>query len=193
MVVEEEPLSARLARLGALLLALSPAATLGQEYEVAGGCRAGSANGAYELRMPDGRLRVSGAFAQGRVTGTFIFWTAGGARLAVLPFDNDARNGTVAQWYAAPDAAVEGGRKLAAPFVHDLRHGIERSWYPDGRLRGEYRYAQGVLAEARAWNEAGQPLGEAAARDQAGDDARADEALYASLRRLIAEHRPACD
>jgi hypothetical protein len=128
VVVEAGPLSSRVACLCTLALALAAGVVVGQGYGVEGACRAGLPHGSYELRGADGRLRVVGAFAQGRLTGTFIFWTAGGARLAVLPFDNEAKNGTVALWYAAPDARIEGGRRLEAPYVADLPHGIHRSW-----------------------------------------------------------------
>lgn len=192
MVGEEEPLSARLASLCALLLALAPALTCGEDYRAVGACRAGVPNGAYELRDANGSLRAVGAFALGHLTGTFVFWTPGGARLAVLPFDNDVKNGTVALWYAAADAAVESGRKLEAPYVDDRPQGIQRSWHADGRPRAEYRYEHGVLADAHAWTEAGEPLGDAAARGQAADDAEANARIYASLLSLVREHRPPC-
>jgi len=192
VVVEEEPLRTLTACLGALL-ALLPAVTCGQGYRALGACRAGVPNGAYELRDADGRLRVVGAFAQGRLTGTFIFWTAAGARVAVLPFDNSAKNGTVALWYVSPDAPLEAGRKLEAPYVDDRPHGVWRAWHPGGALRAEYRYEHGVLVDARAWTDAGEPLSEAAARGQAAGDAEADGPLVAALLGLVVANRPACD
>lgn len=193
MVVEEEPLRAFATGLGALLLALLPAVTCGQGYRALGACRAGVPNGAYELRDADDRLRIVGAFAQGRLTGTFIFWTAAGARAAVLPFDNNARNGTVALWYVTPDAPLEAGRKLEAPYVDDRPHGVWRAWHPGGALRAEYRYEHGVLVDARAWTDGGEPLSEAAARGQAAGDAKAAAQLVAELLALVTVNRPACD
>jgi hypothetical protein len=191
VVVEEEPLRTLTAWVCALL-ALLPAVTCGQGYRALGACRAGVPNGAYELRDA-GTLRVVGAFAQGRLTGTFIFWTAAGARVAVLPFDNNVKNGTVALWYVTPEAPLEAGRKLEAPYVDDRPHGVWRAWHPDGALRAEYRYEHGVLADARAWTDAGEPLSEATARGQAAGDAEADEQLFAALLGLVAANRPACD
>jgi hypothetical protein len=192
VVGKKRPLRARLAALGALLLALVPAVACGEDYRAVGACRAGVPNGAYELRDAGGALRVVGAFAQGHLTGTFIFWTTGGARRAVLPFDNDAKNGTVALWYAAPDAAVESGRRLEAPYVDDQPQGIQRAWHANGRPRAEYRYEQGILAEARAWTESGEPLADAAARSQAAADAEATARIVASLLALVRNHRPPC-
>ncbi len=189
----KESLRTRLAGLAALLLSLLPGASLAEGYSAVGACRGGVPNGAYELRADDGTLRVAGAFAQGRLTGTFIFWTSGGARLAVVPFDNGARNGTVATWYAAPGATVEAGRRLEAPYVDDRPHGITRSWHANGAPRSEYRYEHGVLADARGWTEAGVPLSAAAARDLASQDAAADAQFYASLRAIVRDNPPACD
>lgn len=173
-------------------LALAVAPSFAQTYIVTGHCRAGAPSGAYELRMGDGRLRVAGAFSEGRLTGTFIFWTTGGARLAVLPFDNDAKSGTVALWYAARGAAVEAGRKLEAPYVGDRLHGSKRSWHANGMPRAEYRYRQGVLTAARGWTEQGVPLSAAAAREQAERDAGADDRFYATLLAMVRDHLPPC-
>lgn len=198
MVVEATALkprtSARRIRLMLGVCACAGAgAALAQPYLATGQCRAAVPNGGYELRMPDGRLRVVGAFAQGRMTGTFIFWTSGGARIAVLPFDGDARTGTLALWYVAPEGRSEVGRKLEAPYVDDQPHGIKRSWYPDGTLRAEYRYEHGTLAEAKAWTERGAPLPDAEARGLAVRDAENDGRYYASLVGIVRDNLPTCD
>jgi antitoxin component YwqK of YwqJK toxin-antitoxin module len=173
--------------------ALAVAQAVAQPYVVAGQCRYGVPNGGYELRMPDGRLRVVGAFAQGHMTGTFIFWSAAGARVAVMPFDTDARSGTVALWYTPPDGRVEAGRKLEAPYVNDRPHGIVRSWHPNGMPRAEYRYEHGALSDARAWSDGGVPLASAEAERLAARDATTDEKLYASLLAIIRENPPPCE
>ena len=173
--------------------ALAAAQALAQLYVVVGQCRSGVPNGGYELRMPDGRLRAVGAFTQGRMTGTFIFWTSGGARIAVLPFDNDARSGTVALWYTAPDGHSEAGRKLEAPYADDRLHGIVRSWHQNGMPRGEYRYEHGVLSDGRAWSDSGVRLADAEAERLAARDAADDEKFYASLLAIIRGNLPPCD
>jgi antitoxin component YwqK of YwqJK toxin-antitoxin module len=126
------------------------------------------------------------------MTGTFIFWRAGGARLAVVPLDNDARNGTVALWYTAPDGRSETGHRLEAPYVGDKLHGVKRSWYADGSRRTELRYEHGRLVAARAWGEDGTPLSDAEARRLAAGDAVADERTYAALVALVRQHLPVC-
>ena len=175
------------------VLALAAGQALAQPYVVVGQCRSGVANGGYELRTADGRLRVVGAFAQGHMTGTFIFWSAAGARVAVMPFDNDAKNGTVALWYTPPDGRVETGRKLEAPYVDDRPHGIVRSWHPNGMPRAEYRYEHGVLSDARAWYESGMALPATEVEHLAAQDAANDDKFYASLLAVIRENLPRCE
>ena len=164
-----------------------------EDYAVVGRCRSGAPNGEYELWDFRGRLRVAGAFSQGRKTGTFIFWAPAGARIGVIPYDGDAKSGTVALWYAARDGRTEAGRKLEAPYVEDRLNGIVRSWHPNGAARAEYRYERGELLEARAWNAAGVALSEAAARDQARRDEDADRRALDRLVALVVGHRPACE
>lgn len=190
---EAGALNLRIAGFCALLLALVPGVIFGQGSAIVGACRGRVPNGAYELRWGDGGPRIVGAFANGRLTGTFIFWTPGGARMALIPFDNDAKSGTVALWYAAPDAALEAGRKLEAPYVANRLHGVKRSWQANGMPRAEYRYQHGVLVAARGWTEVGTPISDAAARDLAESDAEADERYYASLLAVVRDNLPACD
>jgi antitoxin component YwqK of YwqJK toxin-antitoxin module len=157
-----------------------------------GACRDGVPNGMYELRTPDGKLRVAGAFAMARRTGTFLFWTPAGARIAVIPYDDNVRSGTVAAWYVGDRAATESSHRLEAPFVAGERHGTSRSWYDTGRPRGEYVYERGRLVDARGWTEAGKALSASAARAQADRDRRRDDRFIESLERLVAVHEPRC-
>jgi antitoxin component YwqK of YwqJK toxin-antitoxin module len=177
----------------ALGLAIVATTALAQPFEVVGGCRSGLPNGAYELHEEDGQLRVAGAFAHGRKTGTFIFWSAGGARQAVIPYDDDLRSGTVALWYTSRDGHAEAGRRLEAPYVDDRLHGIVRSWHANGARRAEYRYDHGTLLEAHAWTEGGVELPEAEAHSLALRDAEDDQRYCDRLVALIRAHLPRCD
>lgn len=187
------PVARRASRVVATLVAVAAASANAESLVVSVGCRDGSPNGAYELRGADGRLRVAGALSKGRRTGTFIFWNAKGARVAVIPYDNGQIAGTVALWHAPRRASGEGVRKLEAPYVGGRRNGITRSWYDSGRPRAELRYEDGALAEAQAWRADGSALADADARALAERDAVADAATFADLEGLVAANQPACD
>ena len=176
----------------AALAAVLPVVAAAQALLASGACRDGIPNGMYELRTPAGALRVAGAFAMERPIGTFLFWTAAGARIAVIPYDDGVRTGTVAAWYVSDRASTELSHRLEAPYVAGERHGTSRSWHDNGTLRGEYVYEHGRLVDARGLTAAGVALSAAAARAQAEQDALRDERLLGSLERLVAEHRPRC-
>ena len=137
-------------------------------------------------------MRVLGAFAKSRRTGTFLFWAPTGARVAVIPYEDDAKVGTVALWYAPATRQGEPRRKLESAYSAGLLHGATRSWHANGRLRAEYRYERGELAAAQAWSESGTPLPEPAARRLAERDRAADASAYADLETMIAENLPRC-
>jgi antitoxin component YwqK of YwqJK toxin-antitoxin module len=174
-----------------LILAALAASAGAESFSVVGTCRAGLPNGAYELRMSDGRLRVAGAFAQGRKTGTFIFWTAGGARSAVIPYDEDAKTGTVALWYTT--AGRELARKLEAPYSDNQLHGIMRSFYSNGARRAEFRYEHGTMVVAQAWDQRGAALSDAQAQRLAVRETNAAARLYTELEAIVREHPPHCE
>lgn len=179
----------------AVVLAAPPQWTFAAtaSYVISGNCRDGRPHGAYELRMPDGKLRVAGAFNHGKRIGSFLFWNAAGARIALLPFDDDAINGTVALWYLAANAKTEPKPKLEAAYANGLPAGDTRSWYPDGRPRAEFRYEQGVLAGARAWSAKGTLLPEKEARALAARDKAADEEFYNTLETIVRDNPPPCE
>jgi antitoxin component YwqK of YwqJK toxin-antitoxin module len=138
-------------------------------------------------------LRILGAFAKGRRTGTFLFWAATGARIAVVPYDDDAKVGTIAVWYLSTAPQADPRRKLEAAYAAGARHGITRSWHANGRQRTEYLYERGNLVAAKAWSESGAPLAETEARRVAERDAAADADFLSGLERTIAENGPRCD
>jgi antitoxin component YwqK of YwqJK toxin-antitoxin module len=175
---------------GALVLA----ATLAQAETLAvrGACRDGAPHGAWQLVAPDGTARAIGAFAKGRRTGSFIFWNGRGARIAHVPYEDEAKSGTLALWYEPSARDTAGPQRLEAPYSHGVLNGVKRSWYRNGRPRGEYAYADGRLVEAKAWDERGRALAPDASRARADADFSADEAYYARLDALVNEHLPHC-
>jgi hypothetical protein len=164
-----------------------------QELVVGGTCRDGEPHGAYTLRAADGRLRVAGAFARGHRTGTFLFWSNGGSRVAVIPYDDDRKTGTVAVWFAPSSRGSDAPRKSEAAYVDNQLHGEKRSWYPNGKPRTRLRYEHGELVDAHAFAPSGVALSEAESRKRAQADAATDEAFYATLEALVARNGPKCE
>jgi hypothetical protein len=183
----------RLAAVVVLALASRWVCAAEAAYVVSGSCRDGQPHGAYELRMGDGTLRVAGAFTRGKRTGSFLYWSSAGVRIAHLPYDDDALSGTVALWYSAGNAKSEPRPKLEAVYARGRHAGGVRSWYADGGVRAEYRYEQGVLVDARAWNAKGARLSDGEARAMAARDLATDEQFYASLEAIVRDNPPQCE
>lgn len=181
------------ARLIVLAAALAAPSARAQDLEVRGGCRDGRPHGVYELKAPDGRVRVIGAFNRGKRTSSFIFWTSSGVRVAQIPYDEGAISGTVALWYAGAPPGGDAPWKLQAAYANGTLDGPKRSWLPSGRLRGEYLYENGVLVAAKAWSASGAPMPEAAARAQAAKDLDEDRRTYATLDAIVDGHLPPCE
>jgi hypothetical protein len=180
--------------LATLLLVAAPAwvCAATAPYVATGSCRDGRPHGAYELRMPDGKLRVAGAFNQGKRIGTFLFWSSSGQRIALLPFNEDLLSGTVALWYAQPAITGEPRPKLEAVYVGGELVSAT-SWYDDGRQRAEFRYDHGVLSGVRAWSASGARLADARARALATRDKTADDQFYNTLEAIIRDNPPPCE
>jgi len=181
-------------RLGTFAFAaLFAAAAPAQNLSVEANCRDGLPHGAYELKGAGGQVRVVGAFSKGRRTGSFLFWSSAGVRIAQLPYDDDALSGTLALWHAMPGRGGEPVRKLEAVYAQGRLSGLKRSWYPDGRVRAEFRYDRGVLASAQAFTEAGKAMPDADARAMADRDLRTDDAHFASLDAVVRANLPRCE
>lgn len=173
------------------MLAYSAAAAA-QTFKVDGQCRDGQPHGAWQLADGAGQLRVLGAFNRGKRTGSFIHWSATGVRIAHLPYEEDARNGTLVLWYPSAPRGAEAQQRLEAIYASGKLNGVVRMWNQDGSLRGEYRYAAGELVEAAAWDARGRALGAQPARVQAEKDVAQSETDQRALERLVERHAQAC-
>jgi hypothetical protein len=179
--------------LAAMCVAAGAATAQSPEWQVDGTCRDGQPHGRYELRSANGTLRVTGAFNHGKRTGSFIFWSASGARVAHIPYDEDVRNGTLATWYEPRDAATEPLRRVESMWRHGERDGLTRSWHSDGHRRTQAQYEHGRAVTAAGWLNTGTRLSERQARDLALRDAAGADREYAELETLLQEHLPHCD
>jgi len=174
----------------ALVLATTAVA---QNYVAEGSCRDGRPHGAYELRSAGGQVLAVGAFNRGHRTGSFLFWSSAGARIAQLPYDDDTLSGTLALWFAGTDRRGNPKPRLQAASERGRLTGIKRSWHENGQVRAQYRYDQGVLIDARAFNAAGKPLPDAQARTLAERDGREDVAFVSALESMVRANLPYCE
>jgi hypothetical protein len=178
--------------LSTALMVTQPAEAQEAPFQPQGSCRDGVPHGAYELHGPRGQLRVAGAFSNGKRTGSFLFWSSNGSRLAQMPFEGDVLSGTLALWYLPGGGVKEARPKLEAAYVKGRLTGPKRSWYPNGSLRTEFQYDNGALTSARAFNETGRALSEGQARALAARDEATDRDYFASLDAIVRRNLPRC-
>lgn len=174
----------------ALAASVVSAVARAESFEANGACRDGLPQGVYELRDDAGRLRVLGAYNQGRRTGSFLFWNRAGVRVAHVPFDEDAINGTVSLWYESP--ALEPQRRLEARYTANRPNGEKRAWSSDGRLRARIRYRDGELVSAEAWDSAGSRLPDQDAAALAARELTGDRQHLDALFETVKAHPPSC-
>ncbi len=177
----------------AALLLVTAGVAVAQNYRIDGSCREGQPHGAYELRTASGQVRVVGAFNRGKRTGSFLFWSSDGSRIAQLPFDEDVLSGTLALWYLPSPKQLAATPKLEAVFANGQLSGVKRSWYANGRIRAEYRYDRGALVEARVFSESGKALTDADARATAARDVETDRKYHESLDAIVRDNLPRCE
>ena len=177
----------------AIVVQLAAIDGIAQSFAAQGACRDGVPHGAWQLSDTNGRLRALGAFNRGKRTGSFIHWSASGVRIAHMPYEEDAKNGTLALWYPTPTKGPDAQQRLEAVYTAGQLNGFVRIWNPDGGVRGEYAYAGGQLAGAKAWDARGRELPELKARAQAESDVASNEAYHATLEALVAQHLPDCN
>ncbi len=189
-MVGAAPGMTRVLAAGLALLATTAAA---QNYVVEGSCRDGRPHGAYELRSAGGQVLAVGAFNRGRRTGSFLFWSSAGARIAQLPYDDDTLSGTLALWFAGTDRRGNPKPRLEAVYEHGRLTGIKQSWHENGQVRAQYRYDHGALIDARAFNAAGKPLPDVDARALAERDGREDVAFFSRLEAMVRDNLPDCE
>ena len=175
----------------AFALALS-GAVRADDFRVEGNCRDGYAHGLYELRDMTGNVRVVGAFNRGKRTGSFLFWTASGAREAQLPFDDDQLSGTAALWWPALPQA-EARPRAEAAYARGRHAGGVRTWYRNGKPAVEMYVGDGDLRITRAASETGVALSEAEARGVAAGELGYVDGRIAGLLALVDANLPRCE
>jgi hypothetical protein len=176
-----------------LLGALTGCVSSGVQQVGAGKCKGHLRHGPYKLRIVDGPVVVSGDFVKGKKHGLFTFYTAGGTKVAEIPYRHDEKNGTIRLWYtelAFPGAA--GRPKLDAEYKSNLENGKKQSWWPSGSIRSIESFRNGSLLQAEAWDETGASLSRSEAEELATKSAEADTEYYRTLESEVDAHPPLC-
>jgi hypothetical protein len=136
---------------------------------------------------------VTGAFAGGLRHGPFEFFASSGEKIAEIPYEQGKIHGDVRLWYHPLSVRKNEPRlKLQARYDHGVPTGAEVSWYPGGKPRARFRYLDGNLVDAEAWDSDGAALTLDDARRLAGQDLQADDRYYRTLEGVVDSNPPRC-
>jgi hypothetical protein len=185
----------RAAALGFLLLPLLlplAGAAFGAELVVDADCEGGLANGGYVVRAGPGPVRIEGRYSQGRRDGEFVFYSAGGEKLIVLPYTRGLINGTVRAWHAPAADGDKPGLKLESDLNAGFVNGRHRTWYANGNPRSDFTISDGEILSANTWNPDGSELEINSDSAFLQAEIETDFAYYRRLEQLLDAYPPGC-
>lgn len=154
-------------------------------------CRDGVPDGEYRVESAQGRVRIEGSFAAGVRDGEFVFYTANGDRMIVLPYTRGLLNGTVKAWHVGAGDA-NSPLKLLADIKAGFINGRHRTWYENGKPRSDFVIEDGEIIAGETWNPDGTVLEIKDHSQFLGAEIDSDFAYYDRLEQVMGAHPPAC-
>ncbi|HEY5738488.1 MAG TPA: hypothetical protein VIW27_02125 [Gammaproteobacteria bacterium] len=158
---------------------------------VAAECRNGVPEGKYQIESAQGRVRVKGSFVDGLRDGEFVFYTANGDRMIVLPYTRGLLNGAVKAWHVGAGDA-NSPLKLLSDIKDGFIKGRHRTWYENGKPRSDFVIEDGEITAGETWNPDGTVL---EIKDRAqflSAEIQSDFAYYERLEQVMDAHPPTC-
>lgn len=149
---------------------------------------AASPDGACRLLDEENRLMLEGAFASGKMDGTWTHWGSQGGRYAEWSYRQGARSGPVLMWFtpfAHPTA--RGFLKLEGAFLDGHYEGTVTRYYPSQALQSVRVYERGLLQSSRYWSPAGAEQPAAAASKEAAVELKVELTYLATLEDMVAQ------
>ena len=164
----------------------------GAELVVDAECEGGVANGSYVARADPGPVRIEGRYSQGMREGEFVFYSASGEKLIVLPYTRGLINGTVRAWHA-PDADGGASRlKLESDLSAGFVNGRHRTWYENGNPRSDFTIEDGEILSGNTWNPDGSELEINSDSAFLQSEIESDFAYYGRLEQVLDAYPPGC-
>ncbi|HKJ50022.1 MAG TPA: hypothetical protein VKB27_00900 [Gammaproteobacteria bacterium] len=186
---------AQLALLRNLLIALLlpfACSVSGAELVVDAECDGGVANGGYVVRADPGTVRIEGRYSRGLREGEFVFYSAAGEKLIVLPYTRGLINGTVRAWHAPGANREATGLKLESDLSAGFVDGHHRTWYANGNPRSDFTVKDGEILSANTWNPDGSELEINSDSAFLQSEIETDFAYYRRLEQLLDAYPPEC-
>lgn len=175
----------------ALCIGLMPAARAADSTEkpppqVKGTKVAGVYHGAVEIWATPTVKQASGKYRDGEPDGKWTFWDDSGTKIVEFNYQSGTFTGAVTMWYdTASGPRTRGKIKFRGSFVDGMWAGSVLTYYPDGKMRSERVYVDGVVSQSYAYNPRGQTLSDEDAKRVAAEDEAIDNAYVDALDEFI--------
>jgi len=183
--------SITLALLPAIMPSLAGASADGA-LRVSAACEGGVASGAYRVESAQGNPRIEGAYANGLRDGDFVFYTADGAKMIVLPYTKGLLHGTIKAWHVGDSGGGDPGLKLVSDIRAGFIQGRHRTWYENGQQRSDFVIEDGEITAGKAWNPDGTVLEIKDSSQFLNTEIENDFSYYHRLEQVMDAYPPDC-
>ncbi len=139
----------------------------------------------FVIKDPQGRVRVDGRVARGRMDGLWTYYDSKGGRLAVVTYRDNQRHGPARLYFVAADGPAAGRSRMTGSYVEGSADGMTLSHWPSGAKKLEREFDRGILQGARGWTEKGTRLEDGAAMGEAIAESRVEDSLLAELENFV--------
>lgn len=97
--------------------------------------------------------QAAGKYYHGEPDGKWTFWDEAGIKITEITYRTGSFNGSVTMWHnSAAGPRYRGKLKMRGSFNEGSWQGSVLTYYPNGKLRSERVYANGVVTDAYAYN-----------------------------------------
>lgn len=140
----------------------------------------GKYHGPVEIWATPEYRQTAGNYYKGEPDGQWTVWDEAGTKVAEITYRMGSFTGSVVMWHnSASGPRLRGKLKMRGSFNEGWWQGSVLTYYPNGKVRCERNYANGVITSAYAYQPRGKeiPAQEAmkiALKDQEADNAYVD-------------------
>jgi len=139
-------------------------------------------HGTVEIWANPSFKRAEGEYRHGDPDGKWTFWDEAGIKILEINYQIGAFYGSFTMWYnAASGPDYRGKLKSRGSFLDGMWQGSILTYYPNGKLRSERIYVDGVVHEALAYEPQGKGISKEESMKIAMRDEEADNAFVDAI------------
>lgn len=143
-------------------------------------------HGPVEIWATPEHRQCAGQYRNGEPDGKWTFWDEVGTKTAEITYRSGTFTGSVTMWHnSASGPRYRGKLKLRGSFLDGMWQGSILTYYPNGKIRSERTYVDGMVTAAYAYHPKGKAIAEREAIKIAQQDEKSDNAYVDALDEYI--------